>query len=94
MDPNKNKEIAAEIKDRISDLKDRIKKMSETEKKSLDETLKIVEEILDYNKFAQKMFSIASKVGKRKSEPKLEESIAKSLRLRRVKIKEMKEKKT
>ena len=31
--PDKNKEIVAEIKDRISILKDRIKKMSETEKK-------------------------------------------------------------
>ena len=30
--PHKNKEMAAEIKDRISDLKDSIKKMSETEK--------------------------------------------------------------
>ena len=58
----------------------------------MDETLKIVEEILDYNKYAQKMFSIASEVGKRKSEPKLEESIAKSVRLRRVKITEIKEK--
>ena len=58
----------------------------------MDETLKIVEEILDFNEYAQKMFSIASKVGKRKSEPKLEESIAKSVRLRRVKITEIKEK--
>ena len=32
-DPNENKEIVAEIKDRISDLKDRTNKMSETEKK-------------------------------------------------------------
>ena len=31
--PNENKEIVAEIKNKISDLKDRIKKMSETEKK-------------------------------------------------------------
>ena len=30
--PHKKKEMAAEIKDRISDLKDSIKKMSETEK--------------------------------------------------------------
>ena len=33
MDPNENKEIVAEIKNRILDLKDRIKKMSEKEKK-------------------------------------------------------------
>ena len=32
--PNQNREIVAEIKDRISDLKDRIEKMSETEKKT------------------------------------------------------------
>ena len=32
-DPNENKEIVAEIKNRILDLKDRIKKMSEKEKK-------------------------------------------------------------
>ena len=31
--PHKNKEMVAEIKNRISDLKDSIKKMSETEKK-------------------------------------------------------------
>ena len=53
-DPDENKEIVAEIKDRISDLKDRIKEMSETE--NADETLKIIEEILDYNKNAQKFF--------------------------------------
>ena len=32
---DKNKEIVAEIKDRISDLKQRIKEMSETEKKKM-----------------------------------------------------------
>ena len=32
-DPNENKEIVAEIKNRILDLKDRIKEMSEKEKK-------------------------------------------------------------
>ena len=53
-DPDENKEIVAEIKDRISDLKDRIKEMSETE--NADETLKIIEEILDYNKNAQNFF--------------------------------------
>ena len=51
-DQNKNKEIVAEIEDRISDLKDKIREMSETEKKNknADETLKIIEEILDYSK--------------------------------------------
>ena len=50
--PDKHKEFVAEINDGISNLKDRIKKMSETEKKNADETLKIIEEILDYNKNA------------------------------------------
>ena len=31
--PDENKEIVAEIEDRISDLKERIKKMSQTKKK-------------------------------------------------------------
>ena len=46
--------------------------MSEKEKKSADETLKIIEEILDYNKNAQKFFLVASKVDKAESEPKPE----------------------
>ena len=50
--PDKHKEFVAEINDRISNLKDRINKMSETEKKNADERLKIIEEILDYNKNA------------------------------------------
>ena len=33
-DPNENKEIVAEKKDRISDLKERAKEMSEIEKKN------------------------------------------------------------
>ena len=49
--PNENKEIVAEIKGRISNLKGRIKEMSKTEKKkNADETLKIIKEILNYNK--------------------------------------------
>ena len=86
--PNKNKEIVAKMKNRILDLKDRIKEMSE-KKVSVNETLKIIEEILDYNKEVQKTFSIASKVDK--SEPKLEETIAKRVRLGREKITEIKE---
>ena len=42
-DPNENKKIAAQIKNKISDLKDKIKKMSATENKNADETLKIIE---------------------------------------------------
>ena len=77
--PNQNREIAAEIKDRIPDLKDRIEKMSETEKKkkNAEETLKIIKEILEYNKRTRKTFPVASKVDKGKSEPKPEERILK-----------------
>ena len=92
-DPNENKQIVAEIKNRISDLKDKIKAMSKKEQKnkSADETLRIIEEIFHYNKKAQKTFSIASKVDKGKSEPKPEESIAKRVKLRREKINEIEE---
>ena len=45
--------------------------MSETEKRNADETSKIIEEILNYNKNTQKNFLLASKVGKGKSEPKV-----------------------
>ena len=77
--PNQNREIVAEIKDRISDLKDRREKMSETEKKkkNADETLKIIKKILDYNERTRKTFPVASKVDKGKSEPKSEERILK-----------------
>ena len=55
----------------------------------MDETLKIIEEILNYNKEAQKTFSIASKVDK--SEPKIEQTITKRVRLGREEITEIKE---
>ena len=70
--PDKNKEFVDKLNDRISGLKDRIKKVSKREKKSADEALKIIEEILDYNKNAQKFFLVASKVDKAESEPKPE----------------------
>ena len=91
-DPNENKQIVAEIKNRISDLKDKIKAMSKKEQKnkSADETLRIIEEIFHYNKKAQKTFSIASKVDKGKSEPKPEESIAKRVVLRGGKVAKIK----
>ena len=57
----------------------------------MDGTLKITKDILDYNKGAQKTFSIASKVDKGKSEPKPEKSIAKRVKLRREKITEIEE---
>ena len=62
--------------------------------KSADGTLKITEEILDYNKGAQKTFTHASKVDKEKSEPKSEESITKTVRLGKEKITEIEEEKT
>ena len=73
---NENKKIVAEIKDRISGLKDRIKEMSETGKQNADETLNIIEKIIDYNKDAQKIFQLASKFDKEKSELKFKKSIA------------------
>ena len=76
--------------------------MSKREKKSADETLKIIEELHDYNKRAQRTFLLASEVDKGKSEPKfdrrklelkIKESVAKRVRLRREKIDEIKEEK-
>ena len=71
-----------------------MKEMIEKEKKnkSAVETVGIIEEILDYNKGAQKTFP--SKVDKGKSEPKPEESIAKRVKLRREKINEIEEEET
>ena len=70
--PDENNKIVAETEDRISALKDRIKEMSEKEKESADETLKIIEEIIDYNKRAQRTFLLASEVDKGKSELKVD----------------------
>ena len=63
--------------------------MSEKEKKSADETLKIIEEILYYNKEAQKTSSVASNI----DEPNPEESIVKRVKLRRQKLNTIEEKK-
>ena len=52
----------------------------------MDETLEIIKEILDYNKKAQNLFHHASKVNKRKSKSKIEESIAERIKLRRQKL--------
>ena len=90
--PDKNKEFVAEIEDRISDLKDRIKKMSKTKQKNAAETLEIINEILDYNKNAQKNFQLPSKVNKGKSELKTEESIAERVKSENEKIAEIKKK--
>ena len=83
---DKSKGIVEEIEDRISDLENRIKEINEKEKKNVKETLQIIRKILDYNKNAQSFFHRASKVDKRKSEPKIEESIAERTKLRRQKL--------
>ena len=67
--------------------------MSET-KKDADETLKIIDEILDYNKNSQKYFPLASEVHKGKSVPKktiVERNIEESVKLRKRKIVEIEE---
>ena len=85
--PDENKGVVAEAKDKISDLKDRIKEMSETEKnyKNGNEALEIIEKILEYNKDAQKNF--VSKVDKGKSKP--EGSIAERKILRKEMVAEI-----
>ena len=89
---DENKEIVEEIENRISNLEDRIKKMSEKEKKdkNTDETLEIIKKILDYNKEAQTFFHRASKVDKKKSGRKTDESITKRVKLKNERIAEIK----
>ena len=68
--------------------------MSETENKNADETLKIIEEILDCNKNAQKILLLASKVDKGKPVSKktiVERNIEESVKLRRRGIAEIEE---
>ena len=61
----------------------------------MDEILKIIEEILDRNEKAQKIFSLASKVDKGKSEPEPEGSISERIILRKGMVAEIeKEEKT
>ena len=61
---NKNNELADEIKNRWSNLKDEIKKMSEDEKEveQSDKILKIVKEVLDFNKKIQKQQGLGLKI--------------------------------
>ena len=88
---DKNKGIVEEIEDRISDLEDRIKQMSDKEKeKNANETLEIINKILGYNKNAKFFFHCASKVDKKKSEPKIEESIAERVKFKNNRIAEIK----
>ena len=62
--------------------------MSKKEKKdkNANETVEIIKEILYYNEKAQKFFHRASKVDKRKSKSKIEESIAERIKLRGKKL--------
>ena len=92
INPDENKEIVAEIRDRISNFKKRIKKMSGKEKKDKNagETLEIIKNFFDYNKIASKNFKHASKVDKRNSEPKTEESIVETVKFKNEKIAEIK----
>ena len=57
--------------------------------KSANETLRIIKEILDYNKNAQRFFPVLSEVDKEKSEPKTEESNAERTKLKRERIAEI-----
>ena len=61
---NKNNELVKEIKNRWSNLKDEIKEMSEDEKEieQPKKILKIVEEVLDFNKKIQKQQGLGLKI--------------------------------
>ena len=84
---DKNKEMVAEIKENISfNRQNKKNEQNRKKKKNADETLEIIKEILDYNKSTQKIFLLASKVDKGKSEPNTEESIAERTKLRRERI--------
>ena len=68
--------------------------MSGKEKKDKNarETLEIIKNVFDYNKIASKNFKHTSKVDKRNSEPKTEESIAETVKFKNEKIAEIKKK--
>ena len=61
---NKSNELVKEIKNRKSNLKDEIKEMSEDEKEieQPKKILKIVEEVLDFNKKIQKQQGLGLKI--------------------------------
>ena len=89
--PDENKKIVAEIKDRISDLKDSIRKMNETETKikMLMRRQRLLKKFLITIKIFKKIFSLHQKLIK-KSEPKPEESITERVKLKNKKIAEIK----
>ena len=55
-------------------------------KKNADETLNIIEKILDYNKNAQKNFSLVSKIDKGKSELKLKKKNCRESKIKKTTI--------
>ena len=89
--PNESKESVAEIKqkikDRIKKMSEREKKKKKKKKKkkmrkrkkkkSADEILKIIEEILDYNKNAQKIFWFHQKLIKKNQNQNLKKALQK-----------------
>ena len=72
---DKNKEIAAEIKDRISDLKQRIKEMSETEKKMLMRHYRLSKKFLITVKMLKKFSSLHQKLIKENQGQSLEKAL-------------------
>ena len=64
--------------------------MKKEKNKNVDEALKIIEKIINYNKNTKKYFQLLSKVDKGKSEQKTGESIAERVKLKNVKIVEIK----
>ena len=92
---DENKEFVEEIENRMLDLKDRIKEINEKENKNknVKETLEIITKILDYNKNTPNFFHCSSKVDKRKSKPKIEESIEERVKLKNNRIAEIKREK-
>ena len=73
--PDKNKEIVAEIKDKISDLKDRIKKIGEIEKKMLMIHQRLLEKFLITIIRLEKFFCLHQKLIKENQNQKLEKAL-------------------
>ena len=88
----KTKKLYRDKRQNIKFKKENKKKVSEKEKiiKLMMRHQILLKKILDYNKYVQKKFLLASKVDKGKSEPKLEKSIAERVKLKNEKIDEIK----
>ena len=88
----KTKKLYRDKRQNIKFKKENKKKVSEKEKiiKLMMRHQILLKKILDYNKYVQKKFLLASKVDKGKSEPKLEKSIAERVKLKNEKIAEIK----